>query len=258
MSVRSAYDPGVPCWVDLSTTDVAAAVGFYGELLGWRAEMAEDPAAGGYGQFYVGDKVVAGVGPLQNPGMPPVWNMYVSTDDAAAVADRVKNAGGTVFAEPFAVFEEGTMAVFQGPDGGFFCVWQPGNHNGAALVNEPGAFCWNELVSRDVDAATRFYAEVFGWRPHAQQMGEIAYTEWYNGEHSIAGMMPMGKEYPPQVPSYWGTYFAVTDLDATVAKAREKGATVLVDRMDAPPGVFAMLTDPQGASFNVIQLRETS
>ncbi|MFI6503443.1 VOC family protein [Nonomuraea typhae] len=258
MSVRSAYDPGVPCWVDLSTTDVAAAVDFYSDVLGWRAEMIDDPAAGGYGQFYTGDKVVAGVGPLQAEGMPPVWNMYVSTDGAAAVADRVKNAGGAVVAEPFPVFDEGTMGVFQGPDGSVFSVWQPGNHHGAALVNEPGAFCWNELATRDVEAATGFYRSVFGWEPQTSSMGEFEYTEWHNGGRSIAGMMAISPDYPPQVPSHWMSYFSVADLDATLARAREKGATVVVDKVEAPPGPFSILTDPQGAAFAVIQLHENS
>ncbi|MGV9307368.1 VOC family protein [Nonomuraea sp. NPDC003727] len=165
MSVRSGYEAGVPCWVDLSTPDVQASVRFYGEIFGWTAEMIDDPAAGGYGQFVRDGKRVAGVGPIMAEGMPPVWNTYVATDDAAVTADRVKNAGGTVVVEPMRIFEEGSMAVFQATDGSFFSVWQAGNHKGAELVNEPGAFCWNELVTRDPQAATSFYGTVLPWTP---------------------------------------------------------------------------------------------
>ncbi|WP_214324099.1 VOC family protein [Nonomuraea sediminis] len=257
MSQRSGYEPGVPCWVDLSSTDVDASRRFYGEVFGWQAEMIDDPAAGGYGQFTSNGKKVAGIGPTMGEGMPSVWNTYVATDDAAAVADRVKNSGGTVVMEPMAIFQEGSMAVFQGADGSFCSVWQAGNHQGAELVNEPVSFCWNELSTRDVDAATRFYSSVFGWTPVTQDMGGgMTYTEWHNNGKSIAGMLPMSPNYPATVPSFWMVYFAVADLDATIAKARDLGANILVDAMDAPPGRFGVLLDPQGAALSVIQLNE--
>ncbi|MER6948977.1 VOC family protein [Nonomuraea sp. NPDC000554] len=257
MSHHRGFASGVPSWVDLSSTDVDASVRFYGRLFGWQAEMIDDPEAGGYGQFvYDGDKV-AGVGPVSGEGMPSAWNTYVATDDAAVTADRVKNAGGTVVMEPMRIFEEGTMAIFQAPDQSFVSVWQAGNHKGAQLVNEPGAFCWNELVSRDVPAAERFYSSVFGWTPNTQDMGGMRYTEWQLGGDSIGGMIEMPGDYPPDTPSFWMVYFAVADLDRAVGDARRLGANVLVESMDTPAGRFAMCVDPQGAPFSMIQLSET-
>ncbi|NUR86797.1 MAG: VOC family protein [Nonomuraea sp.] len=258
MSQRSGYEPGVPCWVDLSSTDAEASRHFYGELFGWQAEVFPDPAAGGYGEFKHQGKRVAGVGPVMAEGMPSAWNTYVSTQDAAAVADRVKNSGGTVVVEPMQVFDAGTMAVFQSPDGSFCSVWQSGNHSGAELVNEPGSFCWNELESRDVAKATQFYADVFGWSAQSQDMGGMTYTEWHNGGQSVAGMMEMSSDYPEGTPSFWMVYFAVADIDASIAKARDRGAAILVEAMDAPPGRFGMLLDPQGAAFSIIQLAQNA
>lgn len=258
MSERTSFAPGVPCWVDLSSTDVPASVRFYGEVFGWRVEMVDDPEAGGYGQFYQGDKRVAGVGPTFGEGMPSVWNTYIATADAEATADRVKNSGGTVIMEPMQVFDQGSMLVAQAPDGSFVSAWQAAAHHGAELVNEPGAFCWNELVTRDVDAATRFYTSVFGWAAYPQKMDGITYTEWKIGDDSIAGMMEMSPNYPPETPSHWMVYFAVADLDATIAKAQNLGSTILIDSMDAPPGRFGLFIDPQGAALSVIQLHEFS
>jgi predicted enzyme related to lactoylglutathione lyase len=242
--------------VDLSSTDVDASVRFYGEVFGWSAEMIDDPEAGGYGQFVYDGRKVAGVGPVWNEGMPSVWNTYVATADAAVTADRVKNAGGTVVMEPMQIFEEGRMAVFQAPDGSFFSVWEAGGHHGAELVNEPVSFCWNELVTRDTAAAERFYPAVFGWTPNHQEMDGVTYTEWRLDGKSIAGMLEMSPNYPPETPSHWMVYVAVADLDDTVAAARRLGATVLIDSMESPPGRFGMFIDPQGAAVSVIQLTE--
>ncbi|MFI7702746.1 VOC family protein [Nonomuraea sp. NPDC049480] len=257
MSQRTGYDPGIPCWVDLSSTDVAASARFYGAIFGWEADMIDDPAAGGYGMFVHQGKKVAGLGPVMGEGMPSTWNTFVATDDAAALAGRVRDAGGTVTIEPMPVFEEGTMTVFRAPDGSFAAAWQAGNHPGAELVNEPVSFCWSELITRDPAAAERFYSAVFGWRPESLDMGGVKYTEWHAGEPAVAGMMEMAADFPRETPSFWMTYFAVADLEATCAAAERAGARIQVRAMDAPPGPFSMLTDPQGAAFSMIQLHET-
>ena len=60
--------------------------------------------------------------------------------------------------------------------------------------------------------------------------------------------------FPPEVPPHWGVCFAVADCDATVAKAREHGATITYEPMDMSIGRFAGIVDPQGASFTVMKL----
>ncbi|GGO76187.1 VOC family protein [Nonomuraea cavernae] len=253
MSQRSGYEPGVPCWVGLSSTDVEASVRFYGEVFGWRAEMTDDPR---YGRFAYRGRKVAGVGPVVVEGGTPAWDTYVATEDAAATADRVKNSGGTVLMDPARISDAGSTAVFQGPDGAFVSVWQADGHHGAELVDEPVSFCWNQLVTRDVAAAERFYRAVFDWTPQLQELDGVDYVEWQVGGKGIAGMMEMAPGYPPETPSHWMVYFAVAELDTTVATARRLGAHVLIDSMDAPPGRFGVLVDPQGAALSVIQLHE--
>jgi predicted enzyme related to lactoylglutathione lyase len=147
------------------------------------------------------------------------------------------------------------MAVFQDPAGAFLGVWQADRHAGAELVNEPGAFCWNELATRDPDRAGDFYAKVFGWEPHrADDSGGMDYTEFRVGGESIAGMMPMADRYPAGMPPHWMVYFAVGDCDAAVARATDLGATVFVPPQDVPVGRFAIMADPQQAAFAVIAL----
>jgi predicted enzyme related to lactoylglutathione lyase len=255
MAHRSEYAPGTPSWVDLGA-DIDGAKKFYGTLFGWATQDAGPPEeTGGYGFFMKGDKMAAGYGPQQNPG-PPFWSTYVSVADAEQTAKQVEAAGGAVIVAPMDVMAAGRMAVFQDPQGGFVSAWQPGEHHGAGVVNEPGAFCWNELQSRDVDGSKAFYASVFGWEPVTHTDGPMPYTEFLLDGRSIAGMMPMPPMVPAEVPTYWLVYFAVDDCDQATAKARELGGTELVPPMDVPIGRFSVLTDAQGAVFAAIKLNE--
>ena len=66
--------------------------------------------------------------------------------------------------------------------------------------------------------------------------------------------MAMGSMYPPQVPPHWLVYFAVANTDEMVKKAQELGGKVINPGMDTPQGRMAVLNDPQGAAFAIIQL----
>jgi predicted enzyme related to lactoylglutathione lyase len=250
------YANGVPSWVDLSSPDVDASVAFYGGLFGWDLQSG-GPEAGGYGMFLLRGKMVAGVGPIQDPNQPPVWSTYVNVDDADVTVKAARDVGATVFVEPMDVMDAGRMAIFADPTGAVIGVWQPGMHRGAQLVNEPGTFCWNELNTRDPDKAKAFYADVFGWEAETQTMGEggPSYTEFKVGGKSVAGMMDIRGRVPDDVPAHWLVYFAVEDTDETVATATRQGGMTFVPATDIPPGRFAVLGDPQGAAFAVIKMQ---
>jgi predicted enzyme related to lactoylglutathione lyase len=68
-------------------------------------------------------------------------------------------------------------------------------------------------------------------------------------------MMAKPDQMPAGTPSFWGVYFAVADTDASVARAQELGASLVMAPMDIDPGRFAVLSDPVGAMFNVLALK---
>jgi predicted enzyme related to lactoylglutathione lyase len=259
MSEKTGYTPSTPCWVELSgTPDVEASQAFYRELFGW--EMPEQPNSaelGGYRRAKLDGRDVAGVSPRMEDGQPTVWATYVSVEDAAATAVKVAESGGTSIAEPMDVVGLGTMAVFTDPTGAVFGIWQPGTFAGAELVNEPGAFAWNELGTRDVGAAKKFYAAVFDWSFEDHDMGQMGtYTEWKQGDASIGGMMDVSGRLPDQIPAHWLVYFAVENTDAAVEAAKSSGGGVSFGPIDIPAGRFAIVSDPHGAAFAVIQQPE--
>jgi predicted enzyme related to lactoylglutathione lyase len=250
MTVKTSYEPGEPIWVDLATPNVDASIAFYGSLFGWTCDQSRAEEFGGYANFSKDGKQVAGLMPLMQEGMPPVWSCYVCTDDAEKTSAKVTEAGGTVVAPPMAVAELGTMAVYNATDGSFFGVWQPGTHLGSERVHEEGTLTWTELSTRNQDAALPFYSTVFGWEPSVQE----GYTEFQLGGTSVAGCMDMPDMVPAGVPSYWMPYFAASDPAAKAQEAAGLGATVLVPSMEFPGGTFSVVQDPHGSAFGLLRL----
>lgn len=249
MTEMTAYAPGTPSWVDIGVPDIAAAASFYSGLFGWETQdMGEE--AGHYTMCLLRGKPVAAIGPAMNPG-PPAWMTYITVANVDETAAAITAAGGTVVAPPMDVMTAGRMAVVSDPTGAFFSIWQPGDSIGAEIVNEPGALCWNELDTRDVDAALAFYETVFGLA--AQRSPE--YNELMLGDAVVGGCMQMPEGVPAEVPAFWLVYFAVADLDVATATARSLGASEVVTPMDAGDmGRFTVLEDPMGAVFAMIQL----
>ena len=240
----TSYEHGVPSWVDMGAPDIKSAVSFYSELFGWEGQdMGEE--AGHYTIVSKNGKAVAAIGPAMDPG-PPRWSMYINVDDVDAVASGVEAAGGKVIVAPMTVMKAGRMAVFLDTTGAAVSAWQPADHKGALLVNEPGAFIWSELHSSDVAKSKRFYTEVFGWG----WGGADQYAEAKVSDRTIAGLMARRPDMPAEVPDNWQIYFGATDVDADLKTATALGATVIVEPMDIPgTGRFAVLADPSGAVF---------
>lgn len=259
MTEMTTYAPGTPCWVDLASPDLDASIEFYRALFGWDVPDRDDSEElGGYRRALLGEKAAAGMMPLMQEGQPPAWSTYVSVEDAGATMAAVREAGGEVVVEPMAVMDFGTMAVFTDPTGAYFGIWQPGSFAGSEIVNEPNTFSWNELNTRDPDAANAFYSAVFGWTTREMDMGEGGtYTAFRlsgsdEDDDSVAGLLDMRGRVPDEVPAHWLTYFTIDDRDAAAARAKEMGAEEIVS-MDMQMGKLAILRDPQGAAFGIFE-----
>src|SRR5437016_3654199 len=138
MPVRTSYTQGTPNWVDLQTTDQAAAKEFYGGLFGWTYDD-------------------------QPMGEGAVYSMAQLGDQPQAAM------------QPFDVMDAGRMAFVLDPSGAAVALWQANQHIGAGLANEPGTVTWNELITSD-PAAAKFYEQVLGLTTATMDMGTGEYT----------------------------------------------------------------------------------
>jgi predicted enzyme related to lactoylglutathione lyase len=254
MAERTSYEPGTPSWVDLTATDLDAALRFYGDLFGWEFEdLGED--AGHYHQATLRGKRVAGLGPAMGEAPPMAyWTTYLCGSDADEHASAIKDAGGQAMFGPMDVFEAGRMLIAQDPTGAMFGVWEPKEHTGAELVNENAALTWNELMTRDIEGATRFYGEVFGLTFEAlPDTPSSTYQIIKVGDRVVGGIWAMTDEVPAEMPASWLTYFHLDDVDAGFERLRELGGDVMREPTDSPYGRFAPVRDPQGGGFALIQ-----
>ncbi|WP_227996903.1 VOC family protein [Nocardia australiensis] len=256
MPIRNeVWQPGTPAWIDCQVDDPVKAGEFYAQLFGWEIQ-GSDPGGGGYLMAAKSGAAAAGIGPKPDsmPGMPAVWTTYFAVEDAEAAAAKVTAAGGRLLMPTFDVMEFGRMFVAADPGDAVFAVWEAKAHNGAAVYNEHGAYCWNELRTRDLAAAKSFYADVFGFGYTDFKFGPAEYSIFTPPARTegVGGLSDDSATAAATMPDYWLVWFQYDDVDAGIDTARELGGTVLQPAVDSPVGRSALIAGPQGEPFGII------
>ena len=249
-----SYTQGTPNWIEVMSPDQQATRDFYTSLFGW--EIEESPIDDQGSVYMIGKLQGDQIGGISGhmPELadhPAFWNVYLAADDVDASAARVVEAGGKIEAGPFDVMEHGRMVAIQDPTGARVSLWQAKAHIGTGRANEPGTPIWNELITPDVERATRFYADVLGIGVEKSEMpGGMTYTGLTVDGRMVAGAMEPQME---GMPPHWNVYFNVESVDDAVAKAEGLGARVMAPAFDVE-GVarMAFLSDPQGGAFAVM------
>jgi uncharacterized protein len=183
-------------------------------------------------------------------GAPPHWTSYISVEDANATAARAGELGGAaVFRAPFDVLDAGRVAAIRDPTGAIVSLWQPRSRIGATLVNDVGALCWNELATTDVERAESFFGDLLGWEYETDDSG---YASIRNAGR-LNGSMREQTEQERGVPPNWLPYFTVESADETARQATHTGGRTLVATSEVHIGRFAVIADPQGTPFAVVE-----
>jgi predicted enzyme related to lactoylglutathione lyase len=257
MPATTAHVPGIFCWPELCSADVAASKKFYASMFGWESSDIH-MHAGDYTLLKLGSQRVGAMYQMTEhrkiAGILPHWNSYVAVVSADETAKNATILGGKVLREPFGA-DANRMANLQDPTGAKFCVWEISEQPQATRLNEIGALCWTELYTRDPVKAADFYSGLFGWRPQPWKGGAMPYTMFNlaDEDRPACGMLAMPSEMPG--PSQWLPYFQVEDADRSADRNSELGGKTCSPLMDLPDiGRMAMLTDAQGAGFAVIKL----
>lgn len=120
-----------------------------------------------------------------------------------------------------------------------------------------GLNVWFDLMTTDMEGAKAFYTEAIGWKTQQWDNSDpnMPYTMWATAEGPLGGVMPLPEDAKKAgAPPHWIAYTTVDDVDATAAKAEQLGGKIYAPPMDIPSvGRFAMLADPQGATFAIFK-----
>ena len=253
---------GNPIWFELPTLDPVGAKSFYTGLFGWDWADVPMPSGNVYHMAIRGDANIAGMyaeTPDDIPdGAARVWSNHIYVEDADATVRRIKANGGKVLSGPSNAGGWGIRATVATPENAVFCLWQSLMGYGAEVFDQPGAVCWVEYHTHDLEAAKDFFTEVFG--AGFEEMN-VPVDDGSGAEFTLTMFTIDGEQMPcafaqmpdSSVPASWATYFMVEDIHASVVKAESLGAEVAEGVIDVPPGSLATLTDPQGVRFSLWQ-----
>lgn len=243
---------GEPTWIDLATPDLAVAKNFYQQVFGWYfVDTGSD--FGHYHFAQVQGRNVAGIGPIWPPDspQPSAWTIYFASDDAVADCERVKQLGGQVMVEPMEIADSGWMAICADPTGPVFGLWQALNHIGSGVENEHGSMTWYEVNTRDSAAARDFYSKLLNTSPQKME-GVDYYYIMQRGEAMFHGVLQMDEQWEG-IPPHWMGYFQVDNTDAAIERAVAAGGKLAVPAFDMEYGRMAVISDPAGAVFSIVQ-----
>ncbi|MGD9998374.1 MAG: VOC family protein [Ilumatobacteraceae bacterium] len=242
-------------WVDLDTPDVDGARAFYGRVLGWTYQTSRSDM-GDYSIAMVGGHHAAGLmaGDPDSPA-PPSWTVFVRVPDVDETSAACVAAGGVVLASSFEIPGGAHVAVLADPAGAVFAVLsggpEPDPGEPALRRDEPGAVAWCELMTRDPHGAVSFYDAVFGWV--TARDAATGYSMMRSTDTDVAGLLPTPAEVPAEVPSVWQVYFGTDDVDRSVIAVVEAGGAVERAPADVDGVRFAIVSDPSGATFGLLQ-----
>jgi predicted enzyme related to lactoylglutathione lyase len=252
---------GCFCWIDFATPDPEGAKIFYQKVFNWQYSESPMPDGGVYMKISTVDGGSVG-GLFQMPeemkkvSVPPHISNYIEVENVDDSTRKARNLGAAVRMEPFDIFDYGRMSVLNDPTGAGFALWQPKSNDceGAMASREThGMFCWQELMTANVDQAENFYKGLLAWDYSTMNMGDMNYTLIKNQGDDIGGMMMLPPEMKDVSP-HWKTYFTVKDIVETITVIKDNGGNVMMGPQDIPEtGQFTICKAPDGTVFCLFQ-----
>ncbi len=247
---------GKMIWAELISPDIAGSERFYGGLFGW---TFHDVSAerNQYAVALLDGNPVAGL--VQHPmktgeHRQPSWITFLAVQDVDAAKRAVLGQGGKVLREPRTYNSRGRQAIFADPTGAAFAVIASYSGDTPDFLAVPGSWIWSSLLTHDLDKEAAFYQTVFGY--------EVFDLESADGrEHVILSTDDFARASVNAFPAdaehrhpHWLNFVRVVDAADAATKAVSLGGSVLVPpRVDRHGGKIAVIADPSGAPFGVME-----
>ncbi len=252
----SDHHAGKVIFTELVTPDLVAAKRFYGELFGWsfrdidlgRIEFTEASLEG---------RPVAGMIRKDMPAdghRQPAWLTFIATRDVDAAEALAVQHGAKLLFKPHTIPRLGREAVLADPQGAVFAMLASSSGDPPDALADPGNWIWSSLITNDPDTDAAFYQTLFGYDVFdLPGQDETRHLMLASDSYARASVNPLPSERPDARPR-WLNYIRVDDVAATSAKVVSLGGSVVVPpRIDRNGGRIAVVVDPAGAAFGLLE-----
>jgi predicted enzyme related to lactoylglutathione lyase len=251
---------GKVIWVDLVTPNLAAAEHFYGGLFGWTFQEFHSRSTD-YAVAVLNGRPVGGLVQRAAPAgehRQPAWLTFLAVTDVDATQQLIVGRGGKVLAAPHAYPQRGRQAVFADPQGAVFAILASSSGDPPDFLASPGEWIWSSLIAADPGADAAFYQTLFGYEVFDSSSDDdsehlILSTEDY-ARASVNPLPETGGHHHP----HWLNFVRVLDAEQMTVTATQLGGRVLVEpRVDRHGGKVAVVADPAGAPFGLLEWPES-
>lgn len=250
------HHTGKVIFVELVTPDLDAAKKFYGGLFGWTFNDTKNSALE-YTEASLDGRPVAGLihkAIASGDHKQPAWLTFISSDDVDAETDIALRHGAKALFGPKDIPDRGKEAVFADPQGAVFAILDSASGDPPDVLPEPGEWIWSSLITRDPDTDAGFYQELFDYDiydlPSDKNAQHLLLASDDYARASVNSLPTKSRHNHP----HWLNYVRVNDTEEMAKKVVALGGHVLVKpRVDRHGGKIAVVTDPQGAAFGLIE-----
>jgi predicted enzyme related to lactoylglutathione lyase len=254
------HHPGKVIWADLVTPDLAAAKRFYGGLFGWTFNDIHTGDSE-YSIALLDGMPVAGIlQPANRSGehRQPAWLTFLSVQDVSQAQRITLAQGGRVLSQPRSHAVRGRQAVFADAQGAVFAVLQSSSGDPPDELAAPGEWIWSSLVTHDPHAAAAFYRALFGYEIFDLPSDDGSEHVLLSSDgYARASANPLPGDATKLHP-HWLNFIRVVSTTDTVARVAASGGRVLVQPYpDRHGGLVAVVADPAGAPFGLLEWTDT-
>jgi predicted enzyme related to lactoylglutathione lyase len=238
--------PGKFVWHDLLTSDPAAAQRFYAELFGWEFR----PGNSEYTVVTQAGRPIGGILDTRKAKtkVPAQWLGSLSVADVDSAVGLIRAGGGKVHWGPKSM-PRGRVALVADSQSVPFVVMRAPQGDPPNESPDVNGWLWDELWTRDPQAATRFYGKLASYRVTSKDTPYRVYYVLESGGQPRAGVAQL---LAAEVKPTWLSYVRVADVNTTVGRVESLGGRVLI----APSpkirdGRVALIQDPTGAAIAI-------
>jgi hypothetical protein len=250
------HHPGKMVWADLVTPDLAAAEKFYGTLFGWTFQGMH-LGSSDYAVAMLDGRPIAGLLQKAVPSgthQQSAWLTFLAASDVDGVKRSALAHGAKVLANDRSYPMRGQQCILSDPEGAVFALLASSSGDPPDYLPAVGEWIWSSLHAKDAGAEAAFYQQLFNYDVFEApsddgQVHLILSSDNYARVSANDLAQGSARRHP-----HWLNFVRVQSAADTAAKVSALGGRVLVEpRADRHGGMLAVVADPSGAPFGLME-----